>query len=281
MSVEIAENIPQSNATISRALQQIGYLPVQTVDRSSMSDRLGPWPLKRNGSSCSTVVASSSSDSTGSSGEQTRVASPDDEDPKCGRDRRKSELTETLEIVDRQCEFIKKLLEGEEATLRSHVEETGRLERQLRDEQQQRQEVVAQVQQDVESGAAAQRGQQRCQKCDRSAEEVARAVRIGVTVLFISMLAVIFSPYILWHSFGRKHAWDDLTALQRKRYLYTILVVPALSYTFAIAVSWWSMLVIKRISRERKSGWSLSFGLVSWTVVFYFWCSFWLLPMVK
>jgi len=279
MATGMIENIPQPNATGLSTLQQIGYLPVQAIDRSNLPDHLGPWPLKRNGSSCSTVVVSSSSDSAGSSEEQTRVASPDDEDNK--KERRKSELTETLELVDRQCEVIKQLLEAEEVTLKTHVEETGRLERQLKEEQQQRQEATAQVQQDVERGAAAQRGQQRCQKCDRLAEEVTHAVKIGASVLFLSMLALIFSPYILWSCFGRKHAWDDLTASQRKRYLYTILVVPALAYTFAIAVSWYSVLVLKRNAQVRKSGWSLSFAIVGWTVAFYFWCSAWLLPMVR
>ncbi|KAI1608802.1 hypothetical protein EDD37DRAFT_386528 [Exophiala viscosa] len=279
MATEMVEHIPRLSAIASSTLQQIGYLPTQIVDRSDLPDHLGPWPLRRNGSSCSNVVVSSSSDSTGSSEEHTRVASPDDEDNK--RERRGSELTETLELVDRQCEIIKKLLDAEEATLRDHVEETGRLERQLQEEQQQRQEVAAQVQQDVESAAALERSPQRCQKCERLAEEVTHAVKIGASILFLSMLAVIFSPYILWHSFGRKHAWDDLTALERKRYLYTILIVPALSYTFAIAVSWWSVLVLKHSARECKSVWSLSFSMLCWTIVFYFWCSFWLLPMVR
>ena len=69
--------------------------------RSCDTERIGPWPLKRNQSSQTTIVASPGID----------AGCKDSPKINAGRDR--SELAEFLEYIDKQCETIRRLTETE------------------------------------------------------------------------------------------------------------------------------------------------------------------------
>ncbi|KIW14835.1 hypothetical protein PV08_07620 [Exophiala spinifera] len=105
--------------------QQPGAEEIRTIP-----DRVGPWLLKRGrSSSCTTYATPGYHTPTGpySSGEQSRSESPspgastNDTNNREGwrrRGRRISELTKTLDEVDKQCEAIKAMLDAEEEMMR-------------------------------------------------------------------------------------------------------------------------------------------------------------------
>lgn len=288
MTLRMSMDLPQPNAESSSTPQSLGYVEGHAVDRNNLPARLGPWPLKRNQSSCSTVVASSSShsNSTGSSGDLTRVATPNAEDGKDGLRRRKSELTETMETVDRQCKAIQELLAAENAALRNNVEAAAEhTERPPREGQPQSQEVAEQAQQnvDVERGASAQPGGNHCENCEWLAKKSSRILSTWLGILFISMLGLMASPFIWREHFGREHAWEKMDEQQRKQGILIILAAPTVAYALAIAGAGWSMAMLYEKSRERPRPpfATLTTLMLVWTGLLYLYCSILLSRMME
>ena len=253
---------------------------------SPLPDRVGPWPLKRGRtSSWSTAVGSemtiagSSSQSVNTCGDASRAVSPDPAgDNRPGqKERRKSELTATLEQVDKQCETIQHMLDAEEAALNKDVEDIRRHVRERSERQHQRPGGSTHDPRDVErnAGTPAQ-GRPGCLRCGHAVGDLSRTVSAACALLTLSCLMLLLSPWIFDVAFGHgRNQGPD-----RQQYFFLFLGLPVCGMTAIFAVTLYGLQAIRKMPRRTLDTCALIAYTSLWSVVVYLWMIKWWLPLI-
>ncbi|KAK5412373.1 hypothetical protein LTR06_005343 [Exophiala xenobiotica] len=263
--------------------------PTEVQPPSPLPDRVGPWPLKRNrtsswstGVGSETTIAGSSSQSVKSvntSGDASRAASPDMAgDTRRGhKERRKSELTATLEEVDKQCATIQRMLDAEEAALKKDFEDIRRHVRERSERQNQRLGRPAQEPRDLEQNAGAPaQGRAGCLRCAHAVDDLSRTISAACALLTLSCLMLLLSPWIFDEAFG--HGRNQ--GLDRREYFFLFLGLPVCGMTAIFAVTLYGLQAIRKRARRKLDTCALIAYTSIWSVVVYLWLIKWWLPLV-